>query len=148
MPGGAQTQEAAAPLEVFRPRAWLRFTVVGAALFWILVFFQLVGLEGITGRTFASVGFFILLFTVLGVFYNNARIEVTDDALVVRGVASSRRVLLADVISVDTTPGLMQTAYRVSARAGPVVFSSTFAGHRRLGRLIEERARLARLEGL
>lgn len=142
------TQGGVASLEVFRPRAWLRFTVVGAALFWILVFFLLVGLEGVDGRTFASVAFFILFFTALGVFYNNSRIEVSNDALVVRGVTSSRLVPLSDVLGIDVTSGFMQTTYRVATQPVPVLFSSTFAGHRRLSRLIEERARIARLQHL
>lgn len=140
-----EAQERAVSREVFRPWALLRLTVVVAALFWVLVFFFLVGLEGVTGRTYASVAFFIVFFSALGVFYSNTRIELSGDALIVRGVTSSRTVPLSDVIGVDTTSGFMQTTYRVLAHPAPVLFSSAFGGHRRLGRLIEERARIARL---
>lgn len=137
----------AARREIFRPWAWLRWSVVVAWVFWVLVFFLLVGLEGAPGRALASAGFFIVFFTALGVFYNNTRIELSADALVIRSVTSSQRVLLADVQGVEVTSNLLQTTYQVLARR-PVAFSNAFSGHRRLRQLIEERARQARLDRL
>lgn len=119
--------------------------VVGATLFWVLVFFLLVGLEGAPDRAFASVAFFIVFFTALGIFYNNNCIEVSGDALVVRGVTSFQMVPFAEIRGIEVKPGFVQTTYQVLARQGPILFSNAFGGHRRLSALIEERARLARL---
>lgn len=133
--------------EVFRPWAWLRWSVVVAWLFWVLVFFLLLGLENAPGQALASAGFFIGFFTVLGVFYANTRIELSADTLVVRSIASSQQVSLADVQGVEVRSSLLQTTYQVLARR-PVAFSNAFSGHRRLRQLIEERARRARLDRL
>ena len=131
--------------QVFRPWGWLRWTVVGAAVFWVLVFFLLVGLGGAPDQAFASTAFFIVFFTALCVFYNNVRIEVMGDLLVVRGVTSFQTVAFEEITGVEVKPGLMQTSYQVLARRGPVLFSNFIAGHRRLLALIEERTREAKL---
>lgn len=133
--------------EIFRPWAWLRWSVVVAWLFWVLVFFLLIGLEGAPGQALASAAFFIVFFTALGVFYSNTRIELSADTLVIRGIASSQQVSLAEVRGVEVRSSLLQTTYQVLARR-PVAFSNAFSGHRRLRQLIEERARQARLDRL
>lgn len=130
---------------MFRPRPWLRWSVVAAVVFWMAIFFLLVGIRGSPNQAFASAGFFIALFTALGIFYANIRIEVTNDGLVVRGFGSFRLVPFSDVVRVDVKPGLMQTSYAVLARGGFVNFTSLFSGHQRLMSLIVERSRLARL---
>jgi hypothetical protein len=131
------------PPEIFRPRSWVRYSVLGAIAYWIFMFFCLVALRGSTGRAFAGVAFFLTLFTALSVFYNNMSIEVTGDSVIMRGVMSSRLVSFNDILKVDVTPGLLQTTYAVRARRGFVLFTSLIADHQRLLQLIVERARLA-----
>jgi hypothetical protein len=135
----------AAP-EVFRPRIWLRYSVLVAIAFWLFMFFCLVALHSSTQQGFLGVAFFITLFSVLGVFYNNTSIEVTGDGVIVRGVTSFRLVRFADILKVDVKPGLLQTTYAVRARRGFVLFTSLFANHQRLLKIIVERANLSRSE--
>jgi hypothetical protein len=129
--------------EIFRTTGWLRYSVLIAICFWVAMFFFLVALHTPVDRGFLGVGFFIALFTVLAVFYNNTSIEVTGDSLIMRGVLSFRLVFFDDILKVDVTPGLLQTTYAVRARRGFVSFTSVIADHQRLLRVIVERARLA-----
>lgn len=145
-PRGARTDASREDTpEVFRPSLWLRSLVIGAIAFWVVIFFCLVGLPASSDRAFLSVGLFILLFTILGIFYGNLAIEVTREDVIVRGVLSFRLLPLRDVLRVEVKPGLLQTSYAVLARGGFVSFTSLFGGHRRLMELIVERARLGRM---
>jgi hypothetical protein len=107
------------------------------------MFFLLVALHSQGERGFLGVGFFIALFTLLAIFYNNTTIEVTRDSVIMRGVLSFRLVFFEDILKVDVTPGLLQTTYAVRARRGFVSFTSLIADHQRLLQVIVERARLA-----
>lgn len=129
--------------EIFRPSAWLRGTVAVAACFWIFVFFLLVSLRDSSNQDFLGTGFFIALFTLVGIIYNNLAIEVTRESLIVRGIVSFETVPFKDVLKVEVKPGLVQTNYRVLARRGLINFTSLFTGHQRLMELIIERARLS-----
>ncbi len=129
--------------EIFRPRVWLRYSVLGAIVFWVFMFFCLAGLHGSTGRGFMGVGFFITLFTLLSLFYNNTSIEVTGDSVIMRSMLSFRLVFFRDILKVDVTPGLLQTTYAVRARRGFLSYTSLIADHQRLLQLIVERAQLA-----
>lgn len=131
--------------EVFRPPMWLRYSVIAAILFWLWMLGCLLVMKVSTDRAFLGVAFFITLFSILSVFYNNTAIEVTSDGVIVRGVASFRVVPWADIVKVDVRPGILQTTYAVRARRrGLVFFTSFLAGHQRLLNLIVERAHLAR----
>lgn len=130
-------------IEVFRPRRWLRAVVLVAVAHWVWVFFQLVRYEATSTQAFAGVGFFIALFTILGIFYNYQAIEVTGRSVIVRGVSSFRELHFSDILGVDVKPGFLQTNYSVRSRRGSVFFTSLFADHQRLLALIVERARLS-----
>lgn len=132
--------------ETFRPSRWLRGAVLAAAAYWVAVFFALVGLQETSNQSFLGVAFFIALFSALGIFYNNTRIEVTGEGLVVRSVSSSRSIRFADIVRIDVRPGFLQTNYEVRARGSQVSFSSMIAGHRRLMQLIVDRAQLGRTQ--
>lgn len=129
---------------VFRTTGWLRYPVLAAIGCWLAIFFFLVAWHVVSGPAFLGVAFFVGLFTVLAVFYNNTIIEVTRDGIVMRGVLSFRRVLFDDILKIDVKPGPLQTVYSVRARRGFVLFTSLISGHRQLLNLIVERARLAR----
>jgi len=116
--------------------------VVAAMLVWVRIFFTLVRLGASSGQAFLSVAFFISLFSILGVFYNNIAIEVLGDGLIVRGITSFRMVPFDDILKIDVKPGILQTVYAVRARRGPVAFTSLFSNHQRLMNLIVERAAL------
>lgn len=131
---------------VFRPQLWLRAAVVAAVAVWVGVFFLLVAWRSALDQAYLSVAFFVLLFSALGVFYNNTSIEVTDVGLVVRGVTSFRLVPYSDVLRVEVKPGFFQTTYDVLARRGPVTFTNLFSGHQRLMALIVERSQLGKLD--
>lgn len=142
--GRTAVEGQAVAAEVFRPARWLRALVLGALAHWTLVFFALVFLRGAPDQAFAGAAFFILFFTLLGLFYANHAIEVTDDALIVRGLTSFRSVPLSDVVGVDVRRGLLQTSYSVAiARRAPIRFTSLLAQHRRLAQLVVERAGLS-----
>jgi hypothetical protein len=132
------------PAEVFRPRVWLRYSVLAAIVFWLSMLVCLLAMRASAERAFLGVAFFITLFSILSVFYNNTAIEVTSDGVIVRGMTSFRLVPYADIVKVDVRPGILQTTYAVRARQGLVFFTSLFAGHQRLLELIVERAHLAR----
>jgi hypothetical protein len=117
---------------------------VGAAIaFWVLMFVLLAILHDHSGRGFISIGFFLVLFTTLSVFYNSTAVEVTRDSVILRGVASIRLVPFEDILKVDVVPGMLQTTYSIFARRGFLSFTSLIADHQRLMELIVERARLA-----
>lgn len=137
---------ASPPVEIFRPRRWLRLTVLAAIVFWMSMFFELVRLEGASGQAFLGVGFFLTLFSGLAVFYNNTCIELTADGVISRGVTSFRLLRFADIQKVDVKPGLLQTTYAIRGRRGIVLFTNLLADHQRLLQLIVERAQLARAE--
>lgn len=132
---------------MFRTRSWLRYSVLFAIAFWIFMFFLLVTLRGPSNQGYAGVGFFIALFTALSVFYNNTRVEVTGDSVIMRGVMSFRLVRFNEILKVDVTPGLLQTTYAVRARRGFLSYTSLIADHQRLLQLIVDRAGLAPAAG-
>ena len=129
--------------EVFRTRSWLRYSVLLAIAFWVFMFFCLVALRGSTAKGFEGVAFFITLFTLLAVFYNNTSIEVTGESVIMRGIMGFRLVAFEDILKVEVKPGFLQTTYAVRARRGFVLFTSLIADHQRLLQLIVERARLS-----
>lgn len=114
-----------------------------AVVHWVWVFFALVRYEATSTRSFAGVGFFIALFTLLGIFYNYQIIEVLPESLIVRSVTSARELRFEDIHDIRVTPGFLQTSYSVRSRRGAVSFTSTFANHQRLLALIVERAQLS-----
>lgn len=130
-------------VEIFRPRLWVRGVVLLAVAHWVWVFFALVRYDSTSTQAFAGVGFFIALFTILGLFYNYQAIEVNSDGVIVRSVTSFREVRFADIQGVHVAPGFLQTSYSIRARKGSVSFTSLFANHQRLLELIVERARLS-----
>lgn len=146
-PSSARTKAPPSParVEVFRPTGWLRWPVLVAMGFWVAVFFELVGLKGVSSHAFLGAAFFIALFSLLAVFYHSNTIEVTSDGVIERGLTSFRLVRFRDIVRVDVKPGLLQTSYTLLARQGALCFTSLFGGHRRLVALIIERSRLARL---
>ena len=133
-------------VEVFRPRVWLRYSVLAAIVFWVHMFFVLVALNGTSGQAFLGIGFFVTLFTALAVFYNNLSIEVTPEGLVSRGVLSFRLLRFADIQTLDVKPGLLQTTYSIRGRRSFVLFTNLFADHQRLLEIILERSELSREE--
>ncbi len=138
-------QSSPAQPEVFRPRVWLRLAALFGIAGWLFILYCVITFRGSPERAYLGVAFFITLFAVLGVFYNNTSIEVRGDSVLMKGVLSARLVMFSDILRVDVTPGLLQTTYAVRARKGLLSFTSLFANHQRIVELIVERARLARV---
>ncbi len=135
----AERQEA----ETFRPRAFIRWLVLGADYFWLAMLFLLIALRGATDAAFLGAAFFIALFTICGLFYSQTAIVVTRDGLMYRGLVSRRAFGFDEILRVQARPGLVGTDYDVMTRRGFLQFSSIFQDHRRLFELIVERAGLS-----
>ncbi len=137
-----QEDGAPAGAEVFRPHAILRYLVLGADYFWLLILLALVMVRGASDAAFFGAAFFIALFTVCGLFYWFTAIVVTPDGITYRGMVAQRAIAFDDILRVQARPGLVGTDYDVLTRRGFVQFSSVFHGHKRLFEIIVARARL------
>jgi len=143
--GAAAGGGKAAGREVFRPPRWLRASVAAANVFWVAILVLLAAWRAATPQAVCGAGFFIVLFTLLGLFYGRLSAEVSGELLILRGPAGPRSVRLRDIVQVDVRPGLLQTSYEVAHPRGLLEFTSLLSGHRRLLEIIVQRARLAQL---
>lgn len=131
--------------QTFRPRAEIRWVVLGADYFWLFILFALIALRGASDAAFVGTAFFIALFTVCGLFYSQTAIVVTADGVVYRGLVERRMFGFDEILRVQARPGLVGTDYDVMTRRGLMQFSSIFKDHKRLFDLIVERAGLLSL---
>jgi hypothetical protein len=127
--------------QVFRPSRLLAAVMAVAALLWSGVFVYLLRFDGVPWRTFASAGFFIVLFGGSLAYHVRTRIVVDARGITCRGVVRTQRFDFADIRKVDVLPGPV-TVYAVRGRGRFVHFTSFFAHHRHLAALVVERAGL------
>jgi hypothetical protein len=128
--------------QVFRPHAVLAAIMGFATLLWLGVLVYLLRFDGVPVQTFLSAVFFVLFFAVSVTYYGRTRIIVDSGGITYRGLVRTRRFTFADISKVEVLPGPV-TVYAVRAgRRGLVHFTSLFADHRRLARLLVERAGL------
>jgi hypothetical protein len=130
--------------QVFRPHAVLAAIMGAATLLWLGVLIYLLRFDGVPVQTFLSAVFFVLFFGVSVTYYGRTRIVVDAGGLTYRGLVRTRRFPFADIRKVDVLPGLV-TVYAVRGSRGLVHFTSFFAHHQRLARLLVERAGLSPL---
>jgi hypothetical protein len=130
--------------QVFRPHAVLAAVMGAATLLWLGVLVYLLRFDGVPVQTFLSAVFFVLFFGVSVTYYGRTRIVVDAGGLTYRGLVRTRRFSFADIRKVDVLPGLV-TVYAVRGSRGFVHFTSFFAHHRHLARLLVERAGLTPL---
>lgn len=115
-----------------------------ATLFWLGVLLYLLRFPEVSVKTVLSAVFFVLFFGVSVTYYGRTRIEVDAGGITYRGMVRTRRFSFADIRKVDVLPGLV-TVYAVRGSRGLVHFTSFFAQHHRLARLLVERAGLTPL---
>lgn len=127
--------------QVFRPHGVLAAIMGAATLLWLGVLLYLLRFDGVPVQTFLSAVFFVLFFAVSVTYYGRTRIIVDAGGITYRGLVRTRRFSFADIRKVDVLPGPV-TVYAVRAGRGLVHFTSLFADHRRLARILVERAGL------
>jgi hypothetical protein len=132
----------ASPPEVFRPRPFLAVSMGVAGLLWAAVLVYLLTFEGVPARTFLSALFFVALFGVSHAYYARAAIEVDARGVTYRGMVRTERFAFRDIHHVDVWLGPV-TVYAIRGRGRGVHFTSFFAHHRRLMKLLVDRAGLA-----
>ncbi|KFA90170.1 hypothetical protein Q664_29790 [Archangium violaceum Cb vi76] len=130
--------------QVFRPHAVLAAIMGAATLLWLGVLLYLLRFDGVPVQTFLSAIFFVLFFAVSVTYYGRTRIIVDSGGITYRGMVRTRRFSFADINKVDVLPGPV-TVYAVRGKRGLVHFTSLFAHHRHLARLLVERAGLSPL---
>ncbi|PTL77460.1 hypothetical protein DAT35_44470 [Vitiosangium sp. GDMCC 1.1324] len=130
--------------QVFRPHAVLAAIMGGATLLWLGVLVYLLRFDGVPIQTFLSALFFVLFFGVSVTYYGRTRIVVDAGGMTYRGLVRTRRFNFADIRKVDVLPGPV-TVYAVRGSRGLVHFTSLFAHHRHLARLLIERSGLTPL---
>ncbi|WP_369946337.1 PH domain-containing protein [Vitiosangium sp. GDMCC 1.1324] len=116
----------------------------GATLLWLGVLVYLLRFDGVPIQTFLSALFFVLFFGVSVTYYGRTRIVVDAGGMTYRGLVRTRRFNFADIRKVDVLPGPV-TVYAVRGSRGLVHFTSLFAHHRHLARLLIERSGLTPL---
>ncbi|MBZ4416989.1 PH domain-containing protein [Myxococcus sp. RHSTA-1-4] len=132
--------------QVFRPRRVLAACMAVAGLLWVSVLLYLFRFDGVPLKTFFSAGFFVLFFAVSLAYYARTLIVVDSRGITYRGMVRTRRFSFADIRKLDVLPGPV-TVYAIRGKWGFVHFTSFFQHHRRLARILVERAGLAPLAG-
>ena len=127
---------------MFRPHAVLAAIMGAATLLWLGVLLYLLRFEGVPVQTFLSAVFFVLFFGVSVTYYGRTRIVVDSGGMTYRGLVRTRRFTFADIRKVEVLPGPV-TVYAVRGNRGLVHFTSLFAHHRHLARLLIERSGLS-----
>jgi Bacterial PH domain len=135
-------RDAKAGKQVFRPHAVLAAVMGAATLLWSGVLVYLLRFDGVPVQTFLSALFFVLFFGVSVTYYGRTRIVVDSGGMTYRGLVRTRRFSFADIRKVDVLPGPV-TVYAVRGNRGFVHFTSLFAHHRHLARLLIERSGLS-----
>lgn len=128
--------------QIFRPHVVLASVMGAATLLWLGVLIYLLRFDGVPVQTFLSAVFFVLFFAVSVTYYGRTRIVVDAGGMTYRGMVRTRRFSFADIRKVDVLPGLV-TVYAVRGSRGFVHFTSLFAHHRHLARILVERAGLS-----
>lgn len=128
--------------EVFRPYRLLALAMAGAGALWISVGALLLTFDDVHWKTWASVVFFICFFGVATWYYWRSAIFVEGQSFTHRGFLRTRRCGLADIRKLEIAPGII-TVYSVRVSNQVVHFTSLFARHRALAKLLVERAGLA-----
>jgi hypothetical protein len=132
----------AAGKQVFRPHAVLAAIMGAATLLWLGVLLYLLRFNGVPVQTFLSAVFFVLFFGVSVTYYSRTRIVVDSGGMTYRGMVRTRRFTFDDIRKVEVLPGPV-TVYAVRGNRGLVHFTSLFAHHRHLARLLIERSGLS-----
>lgn len=130
--------------EVFRPHRVLAAIMGAATLLWLGVLLYLLRFDGVPIQTFLSAIFFVLFFGVSVTYYGRTRIVVDAGGITYRGLVRTRHFSFADISKVEVLQGPV-TVYAIRGRRGLVHFTSFFAHHRDLARLLVERAGLSPL---
>ncbi|MCY1076545.1 PH domain-containing protein [Archangium sp. miwbw1] len=130
--------------QVFRPHAVLAAIMGAATLLWLGVLVYLLRFDGVPVQTFLSAVFFVLFFGVSVTYYGRTRIIVDAGGITYRGLVRTRRFSFADIRKVDVLPGPV-TVYAVRGSRGLVHFTSLFAHHRNLAKILIERSGLTPL---
>jgi hypothetical protein len=131
--------------QVFRPYRVLAGIMGAAGVLWLGVLVYLLRFDGVPLQTFLSALFFVLFFGVALVYYGRTLIVVDARGVTYRGMVRTRRLSFEDIRKVEVLPGLV-TVYAVRGSQGRRVhFTSLFEHHRRLARLLVDRARLSPL---
>lgn len=127
---------------MFRPHAVLAAIMGAATLLWLGVLVYLLRFNGVPVQTFLSAVFFVLFFGVSVTYYGRTRIVVDSRGMTYRGMVRTRRFTFDDIRKVEVLPGPV-TVYAVKGNRGLVHFTSLFAHHRHLARLLIERSGLS-----
>src|SRR5688500_8862531 len=130
--------------EVFRPHRVLAAIMGAATLLWLGVLLYLLRFDGVPVQTFLSAIFFVLFFGVSGTYYGRTVIVVDAGGITYRGLVRTRHFSFADISKVEVLQGPV-TVYAIRGRRGLVHFTSFFAHHRDLAKLLVERAGLSPL---
>lgn len=126
---------------IFRPQPFLGVAMALAAVFWISVLAFLVVNPTVPLKTFASTGFFVILFVASVFYYVRTAILVDGEGITYRGMVRETRLRFADIQRLAVLPGLI-TLYTVHAGPQTFSFSSFFQRHKELVEVLRERAKL------
>jgi hypothetical protein len=128
---------------IFRPRRVLAAMMAAAGVLWVTVLGYLLSFDGVPLKTFLATIFFVVFFGVSLMYYARTRIVVDARGITYRGMVRTRRFSFADIRKVDVMPGPV-TVYAIRHTEGGFVhFTSFFQHHRRLAKLLVERAGLS-----
>jgi hypothetical protein len=128
--------------EVFRPRKVLAAAMGAASILWSLVLAYLIQFDRVPARTVLSAVFFIVFFGLSLTYYVRTAILVDGGGLTYRGIMRTQRFTFDDIRKVDVLPGPV-TVYAIRGKGRFVHFTSFFKHHRRLMKLLIERAGLS-----